>query len=240
LDEETRVLAAFHKPMLGFLEDIPLPAIAIDSANRIAYVNAATRGLLGGAAASAIGASFLESLPAGERAGFVDRAAGWRNGTATVFRGVVIGPEKALVGVIGIPIVVRDESREFLGAVVLFLGVALLRDLLANYLERVRDNVSSILAQLVNEAREAHTAAEGYSPLARTRRNSKRLQSLSEREWEVVERVARGHRVLEIAKELGVALSTTRNHLKASYKKLGVKSQAELVALVLGGSGGPK
>jgi len=153
---------------------------------------------------------------------------------------VMIGPEKAPVGVIGIPILVRDERREFLGTVVLFVGVVALRDLLANYLERVRDNVSAALAQLVNEARAAHTVVEGYSPLARTRRNSKRLQSLSEREWEVVERVARGHRVQEIATELGVALSTTRNHLKASFKKLGVKSQAELVVLVLGGSGGPK
>ena len=234
------MLAAFHNPMLGFFEELPLAAIAIDSANRIAYVNPATRSLLGRTPSSLIGTSFLEALPPGERAGFVERAVGWRKGTAPVFRGVMIGPEKALTGVIGIPIVLRDERREFLGAVVIFLAVVALRDLLSNYLERVRDNVSSTLAQLVNEAREAHTAVEGYSPLARTRHNSKKLQSLSEREWEVVERVARGHRVPEIANQLGVALSTTRNHLKSSFKKLGVKSQAELVALVLGGSGGPR
>jgi DNA-binding NarL/FixJ family response regulator len=134
----------------------------------------------------------------------------------------------------------RDERREFLGVVLLVLAVVALRDLLSNYLSRVHDLVSATLAQVVNEAREAYSAAEHYSPLARTRSSSRKLQELSEREWEVVERVARGQRVSEIAKELGVALSTARNHLKASFKKLGVKSQAELVAMVLGGSNGPR
>jgi PAS domain S-box-containing protein len=89
------VLAAFHKPTLEFLEDLPLAAVAIDSANRIAYVNSATRGLLGRTPSSLIGTSFLEALPAAERAGFVERAVTWRKGNAPVFRGVIWGPTKS-------------------------------------------------------------------------------------------------------------------------------------------------
>lgn len=232
--------AALDMPIRGFLEDLPLASIAVDRGSRIAYANAAAAALFGGAAGELVGASFFDFLPVGERSGFVVRAADWRGGNAAVFRGVVQGPGKSLAGVIGIPIVLRDERHDFAGAMILFLGVPALRDLLANYLERVRDNVSATLAQIVAEAREAHAAAASYSPLARTRKDSRKLQSLSDREWEVVERVARGQRVAQVASDLGVAISTARNHLKASFKKLGVKSQAELVALVLGGSGGPR
>ncbi|HEU5298313.1 MAG TPA: response regulator transcription factor [bacterium] len=50
---------------------------------------------------------------------------------------------------------------------------------------------------------------------------------LSRRETEVVQRVAGGRAVADIAAELHLSPHTVRNHLKSAYRKLGVHSQAE-------------
>jgi DNA-binding NarL/FixJ family response regulator len=52
---------------------------------------------------------------------------------------------------------------------------------------------------------------------------------LTPREREVVRMVTDGYRVSTIARELGLAASTVRNHLSAIFQKLGVGSQGELV-----------
>ena len=57
-------------------------------------------------------------------------------------------------------------------------------------------------------------------------------QRLSKREGEIVQAVAGGKRVKAIAVELVISPHTVRNHLKTIYRKLGVGSQFELVALM--------
>ncbi len=52
---------------------------------------------------------------------------------------------------------------------------------------------------------------------------------LTPREREVVGMVADGYRVSTIARELGLAASTVRNHLSAIFQKLGVGNQGQLV-----------
>jgi DNA-binding NarL/FixJ family response regulator len=58
------------------------------------------------------------------------------------------------------------------------------------------------------------------------------LVQLSDRQWEVLARIARGERVQGIAKALFVSQSTVRNHLSDIFRKLGVHSQAELLELL--------
>jgi DNA-binding CsgD family transcriptional regulator len=60
-------------------------------------------------------------------------------------------------------------------------------------------------------------------------RLSERLTLVSPREWQVLERLRGGHRVSTIARELAISPNTVRNHLKALYRKLGVRSQGELL-----------
>jgi DNA-binding CsgD family transcriptional regulator len=55
------------------------------------------------------------------------------------------------------------------------------------------------------------------------------LSDISTRQWEVVTRLLRGERVSTIARELYLSPSTVRNHLAAIYRKVGVRSQAELL-----------
>jgi DNA-binding NarL/FixJ family response regulator len=56
------------------------------------------------------------------------------------------------------------------------------------------------------------------------------LARLSERQADILRRIVRGERVPAIARELFISQSTVRNHLVAIYRRLGVHSQAELVA----------
>ena len=56
-----------------------------------------------------------------------------------------------------------------------------------------------------------------------------RLRLVSPREWEVLERLRSGLRVSTIARELTISPNTVRNHLKSIYRKLGVRSQTELL-----------
>lgn len=59
------------------------------------------------------------------------------------------------------------------------------------------------------------------------------LADLSGRQWEVVTRLARGPRAPAIAQELYVSQSTVRNHLTEVFRKVGVRSQAELLQLLI-------
>ena len=62
---------------------------------------------------------------------------------------------------------------------------------------------------------------------------------LSARQSEIVARLIAGERVPEIAQSMYLSSSTVRNHLVAVYRKFGVHSQAELLAVLLRASSAP-
>lgn len=55
---------------------------------------------------------------------------------------------------------------------------------------------------------------------------------LSARENEIVQALGTGRRVKDIAQDLVISTHTVRNHLKAIYRKLNVRSQFELISLM--------
>jgi DNA-binding CsgD family transcriptional regulator len=61
------------------------------------------------------------------------------------------------------------------------------------------------------------------------------LRELSPRQLEILRRLLRGERVPTIARDLFISPSTVRNHLAAIYRRLGVHSQAEVLARLLPG-----
>ena len=65
------------------------------------------------------------------------------------------------------------------------------------------------------------------------------LSDLSTRQWEIVTRLLRGERVPAIARALYLSQSTVRNHLAEIFRKFGVHSQAELLALLRNESATP-
>jgi DNA-binding CsgD family transcriptional regulator len=79
---------------------------------------------------------------------------------------------------------------------------------------------------------------EGYgAPIVRVKRRSKTgaPTDLSPAQNEVYELLLRGLSATEVAKELERSVFTVRNHMKALFKKLGVKSRASLMAKSLEG-----
>lgn len=71
------------------------------------------------------------------------------------------------------------------------------------------------------------------------------MQALSAREREVLDLVARGRTNRAVAASLYLSENTVRNHLVRIYRKLGVTSRAQAVALLrldgesVGGDGNP-
>jgi DNA-binding CsgD family transcriptional regulator len=74
----------------------------------------------------------------------------------------------------------------------------------------------------------ASSSGSDSSPVA----TSSRARPLSRREQEVARLLLRGDRVPSIAQQLWLTQGTVRNHLYSVYRKLGVKSQQELIALL--------
>jgi DNA-binding NarL/FixJ family response regulator len=58
-------------------------------------------------------------------------------------------------------------------------------------------------------------------------------ESLSEREIEVLEKIARGRRIKEVAMDLNIGVTTVQTYLRRIFEKLQVNSQAEAVAKYL-------
>ena len=58
------------------------------------------------------------------------------------------------------------------------------------------------------------------------------LNSLNSRQWDVLNHLLRGDRVPAIADEMFLTQSAVRNHLSALYRKFGVHSQSDLLALL--------
>jgi DNA-binding CsgD family transcriptional regulator len=92
--------------------------------------------------------------------------------------------------------------------------------------DRARD-LGLRLARIAQEIRAAGLAVPCASAPALA--DLPALATLTSREWEVVGALAEGSRVPTIARRLGVSPSTVRNHLSAVYRKLHVRSQAELL-----------
>jgi len=55
--------------------------------------------------------------------------------------------------------------------------------------------------------------------------------NLTDREFEVLEAVARGERSKEVASHLGISERTVKAHLASIYQKLGVDSRAAAIAV---------
>jgi DNA-binding CsgD family transcriptional regulator len=60
-----------------------------------------------------------------------------------------------------------------------------------------------------------------------------RLASLSPRERDILDRIAKGHTNLEIGRQLFISEKTVRNHVTRIFEKLGVHSRAQAIVLAL-------
>ena len=108
----------------------------------------------------------------------------------------------------------------------LIRGASSLRELV-EAVERFAAGERILLPESRRELRWAWTQA-----LDNHRHHVALVQTLSPQQLRVLELLASGHRVREIAQLLGVADGTVRSHVRTLRAKLGAKSQIEAVAML--------
>lgn len=96
---------------------------------------------------------------------------------------------------------------------------------------RTADNAQAALREIARVLADA-----GALPNERRNRDWRQipgLDELSPREVQVLEALLAHRRPPQIAEDLGISPHTVRNHLKSIYAKCGVRSQAELLQLIV-------
>jgi DNA-binding CsgD family transcriptional regulator len=93
----------------------------------------------------------------------------------------------------------------------------------------VQDRVVELERSLLRIARELEAAGLLEDAVVPDASSLPGLDGLSTRQWEVVTRLLRGERVPTIAREMYLSQSTVRNYLWQTYRKVGVRSQVELL-----------
>jgi PAS domain S-box-containing protein len=98
--------------------------------------------------------------------------------------------------------------------------------------ERVKVHYAAHWAQIAGRSLALYVALHTRSEPRRTKTSNLRTgESLSPRELEVLGWVALGRRAYEIAAELGIASTTVESHVRSAMRKVGARSQAQLVAI---------
>lgn len=96
---------------------------------------------------------------------------------------------------------------------------------------RDQDLLDAINSALENSGKEKHSNSERQQTL-------KRIESLTEREKEVLDWVVNGHPNKVIASELGISQRTVENHRAHVMEKMSVRTTANLIKQVLLASSG--
>jgi DNA-binding NarL/FixJ family response regulator len=89
-------------------------------------------------------------------------------------------------------------------------------------------HLEQALCKIANTLEEAGILARPYASLLQPD-TPEELRTLSSREKEVLHSLLAGQRVPTIARSLYLSPHTVRNHLKSIFRKLGVRSQTELL-----------
>jgi DNA-binding NarL/FixJ family response regulator len=100
--------------------------------------------------------------------------------------------------------------------------------------DRTADNAQAALREIARVLADAG-ALPSERRKSRDWRTVPGLDDLSPREVQVLEALLAHRRPPQIAEDLGISPHTVRNHLKSIYAKCGVRSQAELLQLIVDG-----
>jgi len=108
----------------------------------------------------------------------------------------------------------------------------------AEVLEAVQDlhaGGSPMSGQIARKLVTAFADQPAKSASASKQRRVETLEHLCNREQQILDLLAKGHRYKEIADELGISIHTVRSFIRSMYEKLQVHSRTEALIKVRGG-----
>jgi PAS domain S-box-containing protein len=202
---------------------VPIALAITDADFRIRSASADVREMLGTTPDQLIGASLLELAHPGDREG-VRCAARSHPSAMTLSQQVRFAHKEGRWYTACVILAWHEAEREF--HLALIGGHAPTRSALARL-----DELELRLRRIGAEVRAANVLQDmpGW-PVAS---DHPVLRDLSSRQWEILQKLLQGQRVPTIAKELYLSQSTVRYHLSTIFRRFGVHSQPELVALLL-------
>jgi DNA-binding CsgD family transcriptional regulator len=195
----------------------------------IEYASADASRVLGTASEDLVGTSLLALVHPGDQAGFSDAIASAVSSASTIVCATRMhgGPDEWQdVTCFISPLCDHSPPR---------LGLSVSRRVpttmtSAPDAQARQHTLEQALWRIAREVRTAGLTVE--EPFAITGGPPERAARLSGRQWEVVQRLAQGHDAATIAKAMYLRPSTVRNHLVAVYRKFGVHSQVQLLAML--------
>jgi DNA-binding NarL/FixJ family response regulator len=101
-------------------------------------------------------------------------------------------------------------------------------DEIIDAIRAVKDGGAPMTNQIARKVVESFRARSGVASAG------KPLETLSKREEEILDFLAKGYQTKEIAAQLSVSVNTIRSHLQHIYEKLHVRSRTEAVIKYLG------
>lgn len=206
----------------AFVDLLPTGVFALDASGSVLYVNRWMRQFLG----VQQGQAFSSVFPVAQRARIDD----WRKQLArsdeTTSSTLLLplpnselGADLVLEATTGVV-----AGRRVVVGLLLLQTNPLVRQTLGHLLDSLRRTLTVVETLLGHEA-----APPERAPWQRQNRDPKQIASLSPREREVLKRCLEGASVQSISDEFAISVFTVRNHLKSIYRKLHVKSRAELM-----------
>jgi DNA-binding CsgD family transcriptional regulator len=220
------------QPALRLMELTARAVAASDADGRIVYVNREFCREFRARPENVVGVIAPEHLPPAARSLWLEHSSAWRRGELRPLYAVLPDGSGVSRPYFVVPVPVFDARRHhYIGIVASFVRSDPDGD--ADAIGRVAGDESTlriVLADIANSLSVVSTAAHSAgAELEALRRCLPQLGALTEREWAVAFRIASGDRTSSIATELGIRVVTVRNHLRAVFRKVGVRNQLELI-----------
>jgi DNA-binding CsgD family transcriptional regulator len=227
-----------QQPLLDFFERRVIPVFVMDPDGAVLWLNSAASRAFEITLADARGKSAARDLPDAARTEVLAWSRAWRRGESTGGR-LLVRLRDGQLRPYWVHAQPLRDARGALGCVVFELvDECVFGTAISRFARRAGHDVHEVIAALADEI--GAVGSEGEASFAELRLVEPGLAALSDREWEVAQRIGRGDRVRQVAAELGITVNTVRNHLKAVFRKLGVGSQLELVERLRKGAGQEK
>jgi DNA-binding CsgD family transcriptional regulator len=209
------------------LDFVPWPVVITGEDRLISFVNAAARSDVKSASLPMIGKRMGYLLAPKQQDAFAAHGAKWLKGDLYPVR--LEWPSQAgTLTFLATPLLFSAGGSTSL--VIVFQPADQLAAALAGEPKRAASKARAFIQSLEAEvARLREQQRVGNVP---GRDGDSGLLKLTQREWDVARRIASGDRVSLLAEELAISPNTVRNHLKSIFRKLGVRSQAQLVRRV--------